>query len=332
MNRLKITDCTLREYFSYMPSSSTYGARRLFDLLCSIGIDYIECGHLRNRELCETPLMLEDIHQFDELYEYNNKTKCVVLMDLGRFDISRLQYYEGGVISGIRLCFKKSEIGLVPRIAEQIKNKGYDLYVQHADYSGYLSEDISVFLNEVNMFCPCAYSIVDTFGTMNPNDLREAIALVNSRLDSDIAMGFHGHNNKMLANALNIQFIEDSRICERNIVIDTTFMGLGRGAGNANTEILCDYLGTYNFSEIVTCADFISSYLALDYNKRQFAYFLTGLLDAHTFIADKLLSRVDSLSAIFDMLQICTDRERKCYDDEMLSELVRRFEGRDKYE
>ena len=332
MNKRKIMDCTLREYFSYLPFCSSDSIRRLFELLCSIGIDYVECGHVRDRELCETGLMLEDIHQFDELYKHNSRTKCVVLMDLGRFDISRLQHYAGGVISGIRLCFKKDEIRLVPRVAEQIKNKGYELYIQHADYCGYLSEDTSVFLSEVNQLCPCSYSIVDTFGTMNPNDLSDAVALVNSKLDSSITMGFHGHNNKMLANALNIQFIEDSRIRERDIVVDATFMGLGRGAGNANTEIICNYLGTYDFTEVVTCADFISDYLQLDYNKRQFAYLLTGLFDAHTFIADKLLKRFDSLSFLFDILKISKERERKCYDDEILSMLISRYEGSDKHE
>jgi 4-hydroxy-2-oxovalerate aldolase len=72
-------------------------------------------------------------------------------------------------------------------------------------------------------------SLVDSAGGMLPSEVGNYINLLKECLS--VKVGFHGHNNLLLANANNIAAIENGVD-----IIDTTLMGMGRGAGNAQTE------------------------------------------------------------------------------------------------
>lgn len=75
----------------------------------------------------------------------------------------------------------------------------------------------------------CVY-IVDSSGTMLPNELKEYYEA--TRKISDVKLGFHGHNNLGLA-------VSNSVYCAELgfDMIDTSFQGLGRSLGNASTEM-----------------------------------------------------------------------------------------------
>jgi 4-hydroxy 2-oxovalerate aldolase len=72
--------------------------------------------------------------------------------------------------------------------------------------------------------------LVDSAGGMLPS---EVVRYINASKDlaSDVALGFHGHNNLGLA-------VANTLVCIENGVsmIDTTLQGFGRSAGNASTE------------------------------------------------------------------------------------------------
>lgn len=72
-------------------------------------------------------------------------------------------------------------------------------------------------------------SLVDSAGGMLPNEVGTYIQSLKECLS--VRIGFHGHNNLLIANANNISAINNGAD-----IIDTTLMGMGRGAGNAQTE------------------------------------------------------------------------------------------------
>jgi 4-hydroxy 2-oxovalerate aldolase len=72
-------------------------------------------------------------------------------------------------------------------------------------------------------------SLVDSAGGMLPNQVGHYISVLKDCLDIEI--GFHGHNNLLLANANSLAAVENGAS-----IIDTTLMGMGRGAGNSQTE------------------------------------------------------------------------------------------------
>lgn len=73
--------------------------------------------------------------------------------------------------------------------------------------------------------------MVDSYGGIYPEDVRETIALVRSK--TSVKLGFHGHNNLEMALANTLVAIE-----EGVDIVDATITGMGRGAGNLKTELL----------------------------------------------------------------------------------------------
>lgn len=74
-------------------------------------------------------------------------------------------------------------------------------------------------------------AIVDSAGTMLPDEVREYVRSVDEHVDA--AVGFHGHDNLRLAIANTLAAIDAGAQ-----IVDTSLRGLGRSAGNAQTEVM----------------------------------------------------------------------------------------------
>ncbi|MFH1282525.1 MAG: 4-hydroxy-2-oxovalerate aldolase [bacterium] len=83
--------------------------------------------------------------------------------------------------------------------------------------------------------------VVDSAGGMLPNDVREYITVVKNETDARI--GFHGHNNLHLAEANAIEAVNAGAS-----IIDTSLLGMGRSAGNAQTELMVILLEKLGFN------------------------------------------------------------------------------------
>lgn len=84
----------------------------------------------------------------------------------------------------------------------------------------------------------CIY-FVDSAGGMLPDEVGEYVKAMKSFYDVEV--GFHGHNNFLLANANSLKAAE----CGAKF-IDVTLGGLGRGAGNAQLESMVPILQKVN--------------------------------------------------------------------------------------
>lgn len=78
--------------------------------------------------------------------------------------------------------------------------------------------------------CDAVY-IVDSAGCMLPDDVRDYVDAMKQACACDI--GFHGHNNLDLANANCLVALEAGAV-----YVDGSIRGMGRSAGNAQTEVL----------------------------------------------------------------------------------------------
>ena len=73
--------------------------------------------------------------------------------------------------------------------------------------------------------------LVDSAGGMLPKQVKHYVSCLRDLLE--VKIGFHGHNNLLVANANNLAAIEGGAE-----FIDTTLLGIGRGAGNSQTETM----------------------------------------------------------------------------------------------
>ena len=76
-----------------------------------------------------------------------------------------------------------------------------------------------------------AIYVVDSAGTLVPAEVKAYVRALVDELD--VPIGFHGHNNLMLANANCLSAWEEGAT-----LFDGTLQGIGRSGGNAQTEIL----------------------------------------------------------------------------------------------
>jgi 4-hydroxy-2-oxovalerate aldolase len=75
------------------------------------------------------------------------------------------------------------------------------------------------------------FYLVDSAGGMYPDDVSEYLKAAQN--ESDIALGFHGHDNLSLVMANTLRAIECGAV-----LVDSSLQGMGRSAGNAITEVL----------------------------------------------------------------------------------------------
>ncbi len=107
-------------------------------------------------------------------------------------------------------------------------------YIFNFDKIGFLA-DVKIDLSYI--------SFVDSYGSVLPADVATLFKKAKSRLPQKL--GFHGHANIGLAFANSLAAIENG--CSG---IDSTFLGMGRGAGNLQTELLLAYIAKNEKQEI----------------------------------------------------------------------------------
>lgn len=326
--RIDLLDCTIRE----APLKELYFGeayiQKFINGLEKSNINIIECGFLKNGQYTLGSTIFSKVEQIEPYLRHKKKnTLYVALVDYGRFDLENLTPYNKKSIDGIRICFKKAEKDKVFDYAKAIKDKGYKVFFQHVDTLDYTDIEIIELLQKVNELKPYAYSIVDTFGSMYADDVTHLYSLVNRHLNLDIKLGFHTHNNLMLAVA-NSQLFITLAYATRDIMVDGSVLGCGRGAGNTNLECLAQFInqkfqGKYNLDELFDLIDTLMPKLQKECKwGYDIPYFLSGIHSSHVFNVNHILRRHNILSkdlrAIIEKLDT---KQKKQYDYKLLEKL-----------
>ena len=118
--------------------------------------------------------------------------------------------------------------------------KGYKLCVQPARVDRYTDDEFRKMLKMFSELNPYAIYIVDSWGTQNNEQILHYVSIADEILDNEVAIGYHGHNNMMQAFGNAVEFTRKQY--ERDIIVDASIYGIGRGAGNLNTEIFAKYM------------------------------------------------------------------------------------------
>lgn len=253
MSAIKLLDCTLRDG-GYI-NNWRFGREnidRTIELLENAGVDILELGFLKDEPLDPDRTVFGSIEGLTELmpekkpgiiYAAMAEAFCPIPMELVSPRSSR-------TVDVIRVIVWKDKHdgsgNLVDALLEGYEyckgfvEKGYDLYVQPARAEQYSDDEFADMLYLYSRLRPKAIYIVDSWGTMYSDDVIHYLKLADKILDKDISIGFHGHNNMMQAFANALDFI--SYGTERELILDSTVYGMGRGAGNLNTEIIAKYL------------------------------------------------------------------------------------------
>ena len=250
MKNVRVLDCTLRDGGRIINCAfPDQEIRQLSHRLANAKIDIVEIGFLRDyHDVTYTgdSTFFTDVDQMIPFIDKDKKnTMYVAFIDYGMFDFSSLKAYDGRSIDGIRFGFTKKNYAEhkddILMCMSIIKEKGYKLFIQGVNSLNYSDLEILELVSMVNDVHPYSFGIVDTYGAMYMDDVDRIYGLIDNNMKKDICINFHSHNNYQLSFAFAQEVIKLSR-GSRQIIIDGTLNGMGKVAGNLNTELLVDYL------------------------------------------------------------------------------------------
>lgn len=339
MNDIRILDCTLRD--GGYCNQWNFGKDNIYKIIRNLikaNVDIIECGFLTNKiEYDENSTKYTHIKQLSKFVPSKTSDRMfTVMINYGEYNIDDIPDSKESPVLGIRVAFHKKNCKNALSFCKQLKEKGYFVFLQPMVSVNYSDKEFINLILQANDIKPYAFYIVDSFGTMKRKDLHRYFSLTEAFLGEDIVVGFHSHNNfqSALSNAESIIEFEHKR---HKIIIDSTVYGMGRGAGNLNTELFVNYLNTelktqYNVKPLLQIMDDI---LERFYISNPWGYTLPNYLSAsygiHPNYADYLSKKntltVEAMDEIFSLIDIEKAAE---YDVDYIEDIYNQYMARGK--
>lgn len=333
MKNVRVLDCTLRDGGRIIdckfPDQETKEiARRLVDAK----IDIIEVGFLRDWRKVNYQGNSTFFTDVDQIRQFVCKEKEKVIfaafVDFGMCDIDSLKPFDGTSIDAIRFGFTKKnydeQYDEVIRWAKVIKEKGYKLFIQGVNSLNYSVQELLELIQMINEIHPYSFGIVDTYGAMYMEDVDRLYETIDHNMDPDICINFHSHNNYQLSFAFALEVIKLSSQSNRSIIIDGTLGGMGKVAGNLNTELIVDYLVRkknydYEFEDILDIFDDYIYKYTLDHKwGYSTAAMMAGVYKSHPnnviYLTEKFRLDTKDIGKILSMIDPET-RQRYDYDN-----------------
>lgn len=327
MIKTQILDCTLRDG-GYV-NDFRFGKSAIIKIISQLtlaGIDIIETGFLEDCNYDEETSIYNKVEQIASIIPKDHKRSMYVAMACyGEYDISQLSGYDGTSIDGIRVTFHYNEIKEALEYCRRIQEKGYKVFVQPVGTSSYTDEQLLSLIHEVNKMRPYAFYLVDTLGLMDKEEVFRFFYIINHNLAKGINMGFHSHNNLQLSfsNCQALSTVES----DRTISFDSSVYGMGRGAGNLNTELIANYLNNHCGSNymIEPVLEVVDEYISKIKEKFDWGYsvpyYLAAINGCHPNYAAYLNSKntlnVKSISNILHMIE---PKNRSLFNKKLIEE------------
>lgn len=327
--KIRLLDCTLRDGAYIVDANfGTAAMKGIIKKMQDANVDIIECGWLKDAEHKEGTTFFHvpsDVEPY--LSGKSSHSTYVAMIDWDRYNPDNLPVCDGKSIDAIRVVFPHNRFKEGIAIGNIIKSKGYQVYFQAANTLAYSDEELKEMAKEMNKANPVCLSVVDTFGAMFGEDLEHIVSVLDAHLDKHIRLGFHSHNNQQLSFALSMQFVDLLYKSGREIMVDSSLCGMGRGAGNATTELVANFLnrryrGNYDMNVIMDAIDMYMGYFTEHYTwGYSTPYFISGMYCAHVNNIAYLLNnhRVNAKD-MRNIIESLPEEDRKKYDYDLLEE------------
>ena len=324
-----LLDCTLRDG-AYIVNSmfGDSAIRGIVRKLEDAGAEIIECGWLKNAPHAPGSCFYHVPADAEPYLTPKKKhVTYAVMIDWDRYDVGSLPPCDGRSIDAIRVVFPRGRHREGVAVGEKIAQKGYRVFFQAANTTAYSDAELEELADAVNGSPAVSLSVVDTFGAMYEEDLERVAAVLHRCLRPGIALGFHSHNNQQLSFALSQHFVRIFRDTERQIILDASLCGMGRGAGNATTELVVSYLNRkcgchYDMDAVMDAIDVYMGYFQERYRwGYSTPYFISGLYGCHVnnvaYLQGSHRANARDMRLIIESM---SPEERTRYDYDLLEE------------
>lgn len=335
MSNIKLLDCTLRDG-GYI-NDWNFGVFTIKDIIRKLmesRVDYVEVGFLRDCEYDHGKALFNNCMEIAHVLPDKCGNTTFTAMALhNKYDINKLEPYDGKTIDAIRVTFHDYDIDEGLTFIKQAMEKGYKVFCNPINIMGYSDEMLLQLFQRVNLIHPYAFSIVDTFGSMMKSDLQRIYSLAEHNLDTSIVIGLHLHENLALSYSLAQEFIS-MKSPERKCVIDGSMLGMGRVPGNLCIELIMDYMNktqgcAYDVNPVLDgIDDHIVQLKQIEPWGYSTAYALSARYNLHRNYAEFLLAK-GRLRAkqINQILASIEENKKSAYDENYIESLYEGFQN-----
>lgn len=277
---IDLLDCTLRD--GGIVIGFDYGLprmQRIKAVLEESGVEYIETGYIDEKKGSpEGRTCFDNEVSIERTLLSSGKkpgTSYLAMIDYGTFDVNRLHDRSAAGIDGIRLAFHKEHRMEAVEWGKTILSKGYDLYIQPMVSTRYSDEEYKELIRRCNGELAGAkgFYLVDSFGQMDNMTLLRMLETADQYVSMTMKLGFHAHNNRQMAYSNALTFVDFN--AAHDLMLDSSILGMGKGAGNLCTELIEETLiregKSYNTNAVYEA---ISEYFAGQQAKTPWGYSL----------------------------------------------------------
>lgn len=294
MEKINLLDCTLRDG-GYL-NDWKFEEKNIANIIHSLemtGVEILELGFLRNEPYQKDRVVFNSMEQLKTLIGKKKKGVLYSVMGelLSPLPLEELAEADEDGIDLIRMILWKTKVLPDGRTVDALEEgfdyckglveKGYRLCIQPVRVNQYSDEEFIALIRRFSELQPLAIYIVDSWGTDNSEELLHYMRLADKHLPQGIAIGYHGHNNMMQALGVAQEMLREKFV--REIIIDASVFGIGRGAGNLNLELIAKYMNekygkTYDLFPMLDVND---KYVQDIYKIEKWGYSIPFLLTAY---------------------------------------------------
>lgn len=252
-HKIYLLDCTLRDggncledilqFYNLNMNFSDDFQKKVVAGLCDSKLDIVELGVMEKgsfsikgfsyfEDMKSASQLIPTVHRSQQLY--------VIGSNIPLNGAEDIPDWEEKFCDGVRVYLKYSELDASLSYCSQLCAKGYKVFLQNALTMRYTAEDLKYLIEASNQMGAYAVYFVDSNGYMDEADVERLATVFDKELEKSIKIGFHAHNHMNLAFS-NVKYFLKLNLTH-DVIIDSCVAGMGRGAGNLQTELIVPYL------------------------------------------------------------------------------------------
>ncbi|MFD0961358.1 aldolase catalytic domain-containing protein [Paenibacillus chungangensis] len=280
----KIVDCTIRD--GGLVNNWDFSVEfvsHLYNSLNEAGVDYMEIGYKNSPKLLKGadqagPWRFLNDDFLKKVIPNKGRTKLSALVDIGRVDESDILPRSESMLDLIRVACYIQDVDKALELVRIFHDRGYETTLNIMALSNVMENQLIEAFKAINDSVVDVVYIVDSYGSLKPEDFSYLVDKFKEHLPNK-RLGVHAHNNLQLAFANTL--LAAGKGVE---LLDASVYGMGRAAGNCNTELLVSELqnAKYNVRPVL---DMIEKYMIPLREKEEWGYIIpymiTGILDEH---------------------------------------------------
>ena len=323
LSHLSVLDCTIRDggYLNDWTFDHQM-VREFYRAVSKAGVDWFEIGYRdkAHKEKYNWRYVTEELLTL--ILDGVNGAKIAVMVDNGKVDISDFVESSCSKIDMIRIATNYTDLQQACVLSERFKDKGYQVSINLMGITNLNRDDKKKAVFQLQHSQTDYVYVVDSYGSLFPYEIKETLSPFMEMQDKKI--GFHPHNSLQLAFANALEAID----CGISI-IDSTILGIGRGAGNLPTEALLSYIqrfhnSKYNALPVLNVCDRMQSISSAWDWGYQLPYLLSGIFKCHPSYAKKLIGYKEfTVEDMWKAMEIVDKKRLYGFSEELLDEIIR---------